>query len=127
MRTSVLALLILGLAGCATQRDQLVRSQVAFEQDDYDRALALLRDLERDRSSLGLQEKAQYAYLRGMTDYRLGHVKDARHWLAIAMAYDDGSAGLLPADWRKRAAKALEEMNVVVYDEGLEALVASPR
>lgn len=115
----------LALGGCTTQRDQLVRGQMAFEQNEHERTLGLLRALEPDATRLSLPEQAHYAYLRGMTDYRIGHRSDARHWLAIARADDDRSPGLLPADWRARMTEALEEMNGVVYGEGLAALATT--
>lgn len=111
---------------CTTYRDQLVRSQRSFEQNDHERTLGLLRALEPDVHRLSTQEQAQYAYFRGMTDYRIGHRVDGRHWLAIAKAYEDAAPGTLPTDWRARANDALDEMNTVVQTEGLDAL-AVPR
>lgn len=112
---------------CTTYRDQLARSQQAFERNEHERTLGLLRTMERDVTRLSIAEQAQYAYLRGMTDYRIGYRADARHWLAIARAHDDVSTGTLPADWRARASEALEELNGVVYSEGIEALAVTRR
>lgn len=67
-------------------------------------------------------EQAHYAYLRGMTDYRIGHRNDARHWLAIARAYDENSPGLLPADWKARTTEALVALDAVVYEDGYAGL-----
>src|SRR5581483_8211203 len=105
-----LVLALSAFGGCATYRDQLVRSQHAFEQNEYDRTLVLLRDLERDMTRLSGPEQAQYAYLRGMSDYRVGYRPDARHWLAIAKAYEDNSPGMLPVDWKARINEALDEL-----------------
>jgi hypothetical protein len=123
----VLGTTVLGSAsvGCTTYRDQLVRSQHSFEKNEYERTLGLLRALEPDVTRLAPPEQAQYAYLRGMTDYRIGHRADARHWLAIAKTYDETTPGILPSDWKTRMTEALEEMNGVVYGEGLSALAAS--
>lgn len=119
---------VLGVvAGCATYHDQLVRSQQAFDQNQDERALALLRDLEGDVTRLPVPERAQYAYLRGMADYRIGHRADARHWLAVARAYEEGTPGVLPTDWKSRLGAALEEMNEVVQTDGLAALAASTK
>ena len=76
--------LALALAGCATYREDLYRGQRLYEDNQYERALALWRVLESDTDSLSFNEQARYAYLRGMTDYRLGFRPDSRHWLAIA-------------------------------------------
>ena len=111
--------------GCTTYRDQLVRSQHSFEQNEYERTLGLLRALEPNVTRLATPEQAQYAYLRGMTDYRIGNRTDARHWLAIAKTYDETSPGTLPTDWKARMTDALDEMNAVVYIDGLGELAVS--
>jgi hypothetical protein len=117
-----LAVAMLSFVGCTTYRDQLVRSQHAFEQNQHERALGLLRALEPDVGHLDTPEQAHYAYLRGMTDYRIGHRGDARHWLSIAKTYDDGSPGTLPNNWKTRMDDALDEMNGVVFSDGLGGL-----
>ena len=48
MRLSGFAVLILALGGCSTYRDELARGQHAFEQNQHERALAVLRGLEND-------------------------------------------------------------------------------
>ena len=75
----------LSLVACATYQHDLARSQKAFEQNQHERALAILRALEIASSSqLTPSERAHYAYLRGMTDYRIGYRSAARHWLSVA-------------------------------------------
>jgi hypothetical protein len=118
----LLLLAAVGTGACATYRDQLARGQRAFELNEHDRTLAILRDLEPDMSRLTVPEQAGYAYLRGMTDYRIGYKSDARHWLSIAKAYEDNSPGMLPADWKARTNEALGDLNGVVYAEGTSAL-----
>lgn len=110
------------LAGCSTYRDDLSRGQTAFEQNAHERALAILRLLERDTSHLSGPERAHYAYLRGMTDYRIGYRADARHWLLVAQAMEAETPGVLPTDWKTRTTESLGELNDVVYQEGIEAL-----
>lgn len=117
--------LVLAASSCNTYRDQLGRAQHAFELNEHDRTLALLRDLEPDMTRLATPEQAEYAYLRGMTDYRVGYKPDARHWLSIAKAYEEHSPGVLPADWKLRVNEALEELNGVVYSDGTSALTTS--
>jgi hypothetical protein len=119
---SLLVLLASSTTACMTYRDQLVRSQQAFEQNQHERTLTLLRALEPNTTRLSTPEQAQYAYLRGMTDYRIGYRADARHWLSLAKTYDDASPGMLPTDWKARMTDALAEMNGVVHSDGLEAL-----
>ena len=110
------------VGGCTTYRDQLTRGQRAFDKNDHDRTLAILRDLEPDMRRLSAPEQAEYAYLRGMTDYRIGYRPDARHWLAVAKAMEDHSPGMLPGEWKGRLNEALDELNHVVYAEGTSAL-----
>jgi hypothetical protein len=123
MRLTLVAVLACAsLAACNTYRDELGRSQRAFDRNAHEHALALLRDLERDLTRLAPPEQAQYAYLRGMTDYRIGHKADARHWLAIAHAYEERSPGILPTDWTARMTAALDELDGVVHERGYAAL-----
>lgn len=127
-RGALLALAVAASAstfGCNTYRDSLARAQATFEQNEHDRTLALLRDLENDVTRLSAPEQAEYAYIRGMTDYRMGYRVDARHWLSVAKSFDDNSPGMLPTDWKARLTEALEELNGVVYQEGFGALAIS--
>ncbi|HET7539498.1 MAG TPA: hypothetical protein VFK05_06490, partial [Polyangiaceae bacterium] len=83
MRAVLVLLLSIGLCptGCATYREELNRGQRMYEENQYEQALALFRVLEEDTDSLRPSDRARYAYLRGMTDYRLGFRADSRHWL----------------------------------------------
>ena len=127
------------LSGCATYRQDLDRAQQHYNENQYEKALALFRVLEADIDSLSDGEQAQYAYLRGMTDYRLaglalaaqvpGGVADprrgfrdnARHWLAVAAAIEKNTPGGLTADERKRLDDALSDLNKDVYG-GIEGV-----
>jgi hypothetical protein len=130
-RVSSLAsfLLLIPLAllapACATYHDELARGQRSFEQNDPDRTLAILRDLEPDLRRLSPPEQAEYAYLRGMTDYQVGYRSDARHWLALATAMEATSPGTLTAEWKDRATEALKSLNNVVYTQGTSGLTTS--
>jgi hypothetical protein len=117
-----LGLLAVVFVGCQTYQDDLTRAQRAFEQNQHEHALAILRQLEPDTARLAVTEQAQYAYARGMTDYRIGYKVDARHWLALAKSMEAQTPGLLPQDWKARANDALAEMNEGVYGGGLESL-----
>jgi hypothetical protein len=110
------------LPACSTYKDDLARSQRAFEENRHEHALAVLRMLEPDTRHLDESERARYAYLRGMTDYRIGYKSDARHWLAVAKAMDEKHPGVIPADWRSRADQSLAELNTQVWSGGMEAL-----
>ena len=117
MRTSLVLLLAiaLGPVACATYREDLNRGQRMYEENKYENALALWRVLESDTDSLSLNDQARYAYLRGMTDYRLGFRADSRHWLAIAKATEQEHAGGLNAEWKGRLDESLNDLNQDVY------------
>lgn len=107
--------LLSGVVGCSTYRDHLNRGQRYYDENDYEKALALWRVLEPDMDSLSDQERARYCYLRGMTDYRLGYRSHARHWLAVAQAIEKKYPGGLEEDWHHRADEAIEDLNKDVF------------
>ncbi len=109
------ALLALALLGCSTYREDLNRGQRLYEENQYEHALAIWRVLEPDTDSLTVNDQARYAYLRGMTDYRLGFRPYARHWLAVARAIDHAQPGGLNQEWRDRLEKSLTDLNNDVY------------
>lgn len=113
-----LAALALSLFGCATYREDLNRGQRFYEENEYERSLAIFRVLEPDMDSLELSDQSRYAYLRGMTDYRLGFRADARHWLAVAKAIEQEHPGGLGAQWKQRLEEALNDLNQEVYGGG---------
>lgn len=131
VRTAIAIALAFAAASCTTYQDDLARGQKAFEQHDYDRSLAIFRELEPDTSRLTVDERARYAYLRGMTDYRIGYRADARHWLSVAKSIVTNVPGAMPGDWVKRTDDALAELNEEVYATGIASLsnteTATPR
>jgi hypothetical protein len=121
-RVALALALVVAVPACETYQDELARGQRAFEENEHERALAIFRRLEPDLSHLSVPERAQFAYLRGMTDFRIGYKLHARHWLAIAKALDDQAPGLLPADWKTRMSETLTQLNEEVYGGGIESL-----
>jgi hypothetical protein len=118
--------LVLAAGGCNTYGDDLSRSQRAFEESEHERALAILRALEPDLNRLSITERAHYAYVRGMTDFRIGYKGESRHWLALAEAIEKQTPGSLPPDWQKRMREALKELNDAVYTGGIASLSNTP-
>jgi len=117
MRTALVFLLAIALCplACATYREDLNRGQRMYEGNQYEHALALWRLLEDDTDSLSPTDRARYAYLRGMTDYRLGFRADSRHWLSIAQTTDQAHPGGLVLAWRERLEESLADLNHDVY------------
>jgi hypothetical protein len=111
----LVALLAVVVSACSTYREGLNRGQRLYDENQYDQALAIWRDLERDMDSLSFNDQARYAYLRGMTDYRLGFRPDARHWLAISKATEQSHPGGLTGEWKGRLEEALNDLNREVY------------
>jgi len=115
MKKAILCAALLLATACATYREDLNRGQRLYEENQYERALAIWRVLETDMDSLSLNDQARYAYLRGMTDYRLRFRADARHWLGLASAIEKEHAGGLSVEWKERLKVTLEDLNHDVY------------
>lgn len=112
MRKAFALAIALLFVGCATYREDLNRGQRYFEENEYDRSLAIWRMLETDLDSLEYTDQARYAYMRGMTDLRLDFRADARHWLAYAKAVEQEHPGGLKPEWKANIDKHLDELNV---------------
>jgi len=128
----------LGAPSCATYKDDLNRATDHYNRNQFEPALALLRVLEDDMDSFSPAEQAQYAYVRGMTDYRLsslapqgtgvadprrGYRDNARHWLAVAASIDKKTPGGLTPEEKGRVTDALTDLNRDVFG-GAEAIAA---
>ena len=124
MRTVLALALALALGACATYREDLNRGQRLYEENEYEHALAIWRMLEADMDSLDLNDQARYAYLRGMTGYRLGFRPDARHWLAVSKAIEQEHPGGLSPQWKQRLDEALADLNRDVYG-GADSIAAT--
>jgi hypothetical protein len=101
--------------GCTNYRDQLQRGQGYYEQNQYEAALAIWRNVEPDQSALTRPEMVRYCYLRGMTDFRLGYRDDARYWLGLAKAATPAGEPALQPDEAKRLEETLAELNADVF------------
>jgi hypothetical protein len=108
----------LSLASCVTYTEELNRGQRHFQGNEYEQALAIWRILEHDIDSLPPGDRARYAYFRGMTDYRMSLRDDARHWLAMARAYDQAVHGGMEDAWRERMKEALKDLEGDLRGDG---------
>ena len=120
----VVGLMAVVLMCCATYREHLNRGQRLYDENEFERALAIWRSLEPDMDSLSLNDQARYSYLRGMTGYRLGFRPDARHWLAVSKAIEKEHPGGLTPEWKGRLEESLADLNRDVYG-GAEGGIAS--
>jgi hypothetical protein len=108
----------ISLYACATYSQDLNRGHRHFAANEYEHALAIWRAMEPDIDSLSAQDRARYSYLRGMTDYRLSFRNDARHWLALARAYEQATPGGLEDPWKERMKEALKDLDNDVLGTG---------
>lgn len=118
--------------GCAGERAALLRGQAYYEDNQFERALAIWRDLDRRQSDLSPSDFARYAYLRGMTDYRLGFHLDARHWLGLAQVAQRQYPSALDSAWASRLESALVDLNrrqfglTGVAEDSVQSIEAAP-
>lgn len=117
VRAGLVATLVFALFGCATYRDDFVRARGHYDANEYDKALLLLEVLERDIDSLSAAERAQYAYVRGMSHFRLEQKRDARHWLGNAAAREFSAQGSLSTDAKARVDELLKKLNGPYFGE----------
>lgn len=115
-------MLALTLAGCATYSQELERARRHYQALEFPRSLAVLRALGQDFASLSPAERAQYGYLRGMTDFRLSESVPAagdtraqlracaRDWLEASFALDKAASAGLDAEQRERARSTLAQL-----------------
>ncbi|HHH31602.1 MAG TPA: hypothetical protein ENK57_25090 [Polyangiaceae bacterium] len=101
----------LATGACATYRDDLDRAVAAYNDREYERAVALFDLVEPDLDSLSVSERARYAYYRGMAHYLSDQRRDARHWLGNAAAREKASEGSLHPEEAAKMNETLEELN----------------
>lgn len=108
-------LCVVTAASCSNYRDDLDRAASHYNRNQYENALALLQPLELDLDSLSNEERAQYAYYRGMSHFRLNQRRDARHWLGVAAAEEKKHQGAIGVEEKKRVSDTLDELNRAVF------------
>lgn len=97
-------------AGCAAVAQDMQRAEASYEEARYEDALVWLADLEDDAPSMDAPMRARYFYLRGMTEYRLGHRADALHYLAVAREVAGERGDGLRPEWQQIMARTLTEL-----------------
>jgi hypothetical protein len=86
------------------------RAEDAYDQARYETARIWLVDLERRAPGMSRPMRARYFYLRGMTEYRLGHRLDALHYLAVARELAGDDSAVLRDEQRDLLARTLAEL-----------------
>ncbi len=81
--SSLVALAFTVAMGCWNYRSQLERAEEHYRAGRYDAAVANLADLHHATDQLDRDERARYAWVRGMSHARLGQRAESRHWLAL--------------------------------------------
>jgi hypothetical protein len=121
LRGGTLLLSALCLAGCATYSRDLERVRQHYGKSEFPAALALLRALGDDQAGLSARERVEYAYLRGMTDYRLAAASPegpvrlefrqyASQWLDRAAELDSVTSDALAPAQKERLAETRAEL-----------------
>jgi hypothetical protein len=98
------------LGACGAASAELRRAEQSYEQARYENALSWLADMEPSAPTLSREERARYFYVRGMTEYRLGHRPEALYYLAVAreIAGDDGDG--LRGEQQELMARTITEL-----------------
>lgn len=116
MRCAIVLLVAFSLVfGCATYREELARGKEYYAGAKYEHALAVARALEPDFDALSSEERTEYCFLRGMTDYHLGFRADSRHWLALAAVLAEAHPGTIDGPAAAELTKTLDELNQLVW------------
>jgi hypothetical protein len=115
------------LGACNNYGDALERGQRYYEDNQYEQALAVFRQLEGDEDSLDAVERVRYCYLRGMTDYRLGYRADARYWLGLSRAASRHASSALEEEELQRLEATLTELNATVFGVAAPSQPAAPQ
>jgi len=102
--------LVLGLGACGAASAELRRAEQSYEQARYENALSWLADLEPNAPTLDQQERARYFYVRGMTEYRLGHRPEALYYLAVAREVSGEDGDGLREEQRDLMTRTLSEL-----------------
>jgi hypothetical protein len=132
-RPAAIALAVLAAtlgSACATYSQDLERVRRHYDRSEFPASLALLRALGDDQAGLSERERVEYAYLRGMTDYRLaaaspsGPTRDAfrqyaADYLSRASKLDAATPTALSAGQKERMRQTLAALatNADIADE----------
>jgi len=109
-RTLLLVVLCSAIAGCAALADDLRRVEAAYSGARYEDAMVWLVTLERSAPQMDEDQRARFFFMRGMTAYRLGDERVARHYLALAREIAGPDARALRSEWRQVLTRTMDEV-----------------
>lgn len=95
-------------AACAATTRDLGRATTEFDDARYETTLHWLGEL--DLAGMTAAEKSTYAYLRGMSEVRLGKRDEGLHWLRMARAFSGDAGAGLRDEWRPVLDRTLTEL-----------------
>lgn len=110
MSRLALALSAVAVLGCAATASEMRRAEDAYDQARFDHARTWLVDLEDEAPGMSVAMRARYFYLRGMSEYRLGHRLDALHYLEVAKEIVGDDQRLLEEEQRELLTRTLAEL-----------------
>jgi len=96
--------------GCTTVRHDMRRAEAAFAEARYEDVEAWLADLEPSLGAMDPTLRARFYYLAGMSAYRIGELRRARHALALCREEVEANRVRLPPAWVRNLESALEEL-----------------
>lgn len=109
-RVALALLVSIAITACAATASEMRRAEDAYDAARFDAARTWLVDLEDDAPGMSPAMRARYFYLRGMSEYRLGHRLDALHYLAVAREVLGDDQRILREEQRELLARTLEEL-----------------
>ncbi len=110
MRALLFGFSLLLVSACAATATEMRRAEEAYEQARFDAARVWLTDLEDRAPGMEPDMRADYFYLRGMTEYRLAHRLEAMHYLAIARELVGSDPDSLRPEQRENLTRTLAEL-----------------
>jgi hypothetical protein len=101
---------------CAALRDDMRRTETAFDEARYEDVQAWLAELEPQVPDMRKPMRVRFYYLRGVTAFRLGDKVRARHYLALCREEGLPNGEGLRDDWRPILDSTLRELDVLPLD-----------
>lgn len=96
--------------GCTTLRHDLRRAEGAFAEARYEDVEVWLAELSPSLGAMDPTMRARFYYLSGMSAFRIGEHRRARHALALCREELETHRVRLPPAWVRNLESALDEL-----------------